>query len=192
MFSDSQNCAWMREGARSLIYPRCVTNASQFYIPQDQELPVPSEQCPEPQAGTFVTELTTQIRSSQWQALMNRLLWNQRAAWPTSHLSSKISAFLLLYGLLGKTKKKHTQTLKEIYLLYRKQISLCAKIDAVIDMQEKSPWIEALSRELEYCTCFKIVGLQIRKTSVELLFCTPSCVTLGKLLNHSESQFPNL
>lgn len=46
MFSDSQNCAWMREGARSLIYPRCVTNASQFYIPQDQELPVPSEQCP--------------------------------------------------------------------------------------------------------------------------------------------------
>lgn len=138
MFSDSQNCAWMREGARSLIYPRCVTNASQFYIPQDQELPVPSEQCPEPQAGTFVTELTTQIRSSQWQALMNRLLWNQRAAWPTSHLSSKISAFLLLYGLLGKTKKKHTQTLKEIYLLYCKQISLCAKIDAVIDMQEKS------------------------------------------------------
>lgn len=39
----------------------------------------------------------------------------------------------------GKQKKNtHTQTLKEIYLLYCKQISLCAKIDAVIDMQEKS------------------------------------------------------
>lgn len=53
--------------------------------------------------------------------------------------------------LIGKNKKHtpHTQTLKETCLLYCKQVPLWVKIDAVIDkMEEVSPWMEALSREL--------------------------------------------
>lgn len=99
---DSHSCVWMRE--RSSVQPRCVTNATGLCLTCYRVFPILRKQCPEPEVGTFPPELTTQMRSCQWQALMDRLTWNQRASWCPSHLSSETSAFLLLYNLLGKTK----------------------------------------------------------------------------------------
>ena len=58
----------------------------------------------------------------QWQALMDRFTWNQRAFWSPSHSSSETSAFLLLYNLLGKTK--HTHRRKICFIVNK---SLCVQ-----------------------------------------------------------------
>ena len=101
--------------------------------------------------------------------------------------------------LIGENKKQ-MQTHKEMYLLYHKQLFfLVANIDTLIDQMGEMESLNGSTEEgvvwlrgLKYYSCFKTMGLHVRKTQVESSCCTHSCVTLGKLLNHSESQLPTL
>lgn len=53
--------SWMKE--RSSVYPGCVTNASGLRLACYQVFPGLRKQCPEPDVGMFLTELTTWVRS---------------------------------------------------------------------------------------------------------------------------------
>lgn len=84
----------------------------------------------------------------QWQILLDRPSWNQRLAWPTSDLSFKIWAFLLLCSLLGKTKQKPCRPVKRyICFILNNLFCLQKQMLLLIRWGKWSPWMEALSRE---------------------------------------------
>lgn len=76
---------------------------------------------PEPWVGTFIT-----VNHADKILFSDKLWWTgsleikELAAWPTSHSLPKISAFLLLYKLLGKTKHTHRPIRKYICFIISK------------------------------------------------------------------------